>query len=388
MQAFSDGDTHRLIDQIYESAVRPEVWNDVIEKISELFGGSPVFGEFFVPNRSGDLLVNIGLDDEYRATYNEFWLKYIPWSPELDLLFTNRFGRLSDALPGIDLATNDFYLHWMEPQGLAPIWPVAITFTVESGQPVGGVIVFRRKGEAPFADEEIRAADVLAPHLTRSFRMRLALESARRARAPLAETLDRLPLGMLVLDESRQVLIENAKAAQILAMDDGLRIQPTGPAASDPDENARLRELLDQAMDSTKQDSVEATGFLQISRPSGKQAFSTLISPVLAGAEGSLSEKAAVAFFVSDPDAGQVPAAEALAEIYSLTPAESEVVQLLSRGLSLEEIASDRGISVNTTRSHLKHAFSKTGTSRQSELLGLVLSGVGSLVSEEHVPNE
>ena len=77
-----------------------------------------------------------------------------------------------------------------------------------------------------------------------------------------------------------------------------------------------------------------------------------------------------------------MPTREALGTIYGLTPAEAEVVQLLAKGLPLDEIAADRGISLNTVRSHLKHIFSKTGTSRQGELLGLVMTDVGSIRSQ------
>ena len=388
MPRIGDAETHRLIDQIYASAVRPEIWADVIAGISEIFGGSPVMGELFLPDRFGAPLVSAGLDEEYHPTYHEEWLQYFPWSNEWDYELTNRFRSLAELLPDVDPSENDFYLRWMKPQGLAPIWPLGITIAADRGHFVGGVMVFRRKGEGPFTEEEIASADRLVPHLTRAFEMRLTLESASRARAPLAEALDQLPLGMLVLDGDRQVLIENAKAAQILALDDGIRIQPTGPTASDPQESAELRKLIDRAMDPHRKSSFDASGFLQITRPSGKQPFAAMISPLLGAAEGAISARAAVAFFISDPEEGHVPASEALGEIYSLTPAESEIVQLLARGLSLEEIAEDRRISVNTARSHLKHVFSKTGTSRQSELLGLVMTSVGSLRGARDDSNE
>ena len=70
---------------------------------------------------------------------------------------------------------------------------------------------------------------------------------------------------------------------------------------------------------------------------------------------------------------------EVLAKLYALTHSEAELVRLLALGLSLEEAASKRGVSMNTARSHLKHAFAKTGTSRQGELVRLVITGVGTI---------
>jgi DNA-binding CsgD family transcriptional regulator len=48
---------------------------------------------------------------------------------------------------------------------------------------------------------------------------------------------------------------------------------------------------------------------------------------------------------------------------------------LLSRGLSLEQAADQRGVSLNTARGQLKRIFSKTQTNRQAELVRLVLQG-------------
>ena len=62
--------------------------------------------------------------------------------------------------------------------------------------------------------------------------------------------------------------------------------------------------------------------------------------------------------------------------LYGLTQAEVKLVELLCDGWSLEEAATQRGVTMNTARSQLKQIFFKTGTGRQSELVRLVLSGI------------
>ena len=88
---------------------------------------------------------------------------------------------------------------------------------------------------------------------------------------------------------------------------------------------------------------------------------------------------AVVALFVADPSARFFAGSEALSELYQLTHSEAELVRLLASGLSLEEAADKRGVSLNTARSHLKHVFAKTDTSRQGELVRLIVSGVGQI---------
>ena len=104
-----------------------------------------------------------------------------------------------------------------------------------------------------------------------------------------------------------------------------------------------------------------------------------MVSPLQARCEGNASSEIVAVLFVVDPEGGAPPIPEVLEHFYSLTHSEAEIVRLLSMGISLEEAAQSRGVSINTARSHLKHAFSKTGTNRQGELVRLIISGVGAI---------
>ncbi len=68
--------------------------------------------------------------------------------------------------------------------------------------------------------------------------------------------------------------------------------------------------------------------------------------------------------------------------LYALTPAEAELVRLLAEGCSLDQVAEQRGVTMNTVRSQLKQVFCKTDTSRQGELVHLVLTGVAAIRTE------
>jgi len=49
-------------------------------------------------------------------------------------------------------------------------------------------------------------------------------------------------------------------------------------------------------------------------------------------------------------------------------------------------VAAERGVTMNTVRSQLKQVFSKTDTSRQGELVHLVLTGVASIRNGDASP--
>jgi len=57
---------------------------------------------------------------------------------------------------------------------------------------------------------------------------------------------------------------------------------------------------------------------------------------------------------------------------FKLTPSEAETVRLLGHGQTPLQIAQSRGVRISTVRSHIASSLSKTGTSRQAQLLSLV----------------
>ena len=74
-----------------------------------------------------------------------------------------------------------------------------------------------------------------------------------------------------------------------------------------------------------------------------------------------------------DPDRSPSDVHDWLTQLYGLSQAEAIVVGRLASGAALQEIASDRGVSVVTVRNQLKSALAKIGVSRQAELVSLVL---------------
>ena len=65
---------------------------------------------------------------------------------------------------------------------------------------------------------------------------------------------------------------------------------------------------------------------------------------------------------------------EAFAELYGLTRSELRVLLAMAPGLSVKEAAEMLAIGENTAKTHLQHIHSKTGTSKQTELMRLFMS--------------
>ena len=206
-----------------------------------------------------------------------------------------------------------------------------------------------------------------------------------------AAALNRLPMGVVIVDKDAQVLFMNNSATDIFALSDGVDVGPTGIfRTSKVSETKNLHTMIADAAseDGDGGDENREGGAISVSRPSYKRAFSLLVVP-LPDDEDMTSENGNVAVFINDPEKFNEPPTSVLARLYGLTDAEARLLQALIVGKKLETVAEDNGVSMNTVRSHLKQVFRKTGTNRQPELVSLVMNSSAYLASHPvHIEDE
>jgi DNA-binding CsgD family transcriptional regulator len=82
-------------------------------------------------------------------------------------------------------------------------------------------------------------------------------------------------------------------------------------------------------------------------------------------------EPVAVAL-ITDPEKQTPVSTDVLMQAYKLTRKEAMLAAKLFEGKSLEQAAQELAITYETARTHLRRIFSKTGTSRQAELILLI----------------
>lgn len=84
-------------------------------------------------------------------------------------------------------------------------------------------------------------------------------------------------------------------------------------------------------------------------------------------------EQKLLALFICSAHSRALPDLDALRLMFSLTPSEARVALLLAEGRRRDEVARELGVSASTVAFHLRNLFLKTGVSRQSDLVALVL---------------
>ncbi|WP_165793453.1 DNA-binding response regulator [Hyphococcus luteus] len=196
--------------------------------------------------------------------------------------------------------------------------------------------------------------------------------NARRLRSVSLTTLgavEQLTIGVAAIGLNGELIFANAAAKQIFEESGFFDMRGEAVIRSvNPEESRRFQEFL-QAAASHPGDLHERCMFrFTMPEKSTPVTFSLSYS-----AAGGPQDQPFFNVLVLDPARRSMPEAAEIAAALNLTPSEARIVHGLAEGDNMEEAARRAGVSLSTARSYLKTVFSKTGVSRQAELVRLTL---------------
>ena len=186
---------------------------------------------------------------------------------------------------------------------------------------------------------------------------------------------DRYHVGAMVVDADGYLIYRNEAARRHLDPGSGLVLREGRLEAGLPAESALLLQSIRDVLDSDLPDSHFLSRLFGASRE-GEMPLTLAISPF----RGEPGIGRYVTIMAYDPSRPDVNRKEVIQWTYHLNVRESELACALAGGESLETYAGRADCSLESARSLLKRIFRKTGTSRQSELVKLVLAGPAAMV--------
>lgn len=200
----------------------------------------------------------------------------------------------------------------------------------------------------------------------------------RTALLGAGEALNRMAVGVFLIDKERKVLFHNNRAEELLAEADGISLSREGLLRGEkPQQTLMLKTIIDTAVSRAASGDRQASEAVALSRNSGRRALFAVACPL--GRGPAQPDEPVVGLFVTDPEWRPSATAEAVAQLYGLSPAETRLALALVRGLRLDEIADEFGLSRNTVSYTLKNLFRKTETDRQADLISLFIGSPVSL---------
>ncbi|HXK23887.1 MAG TPA: hypothetical protein VMS55_14540 [Myxococcota bacterium] len=303
-----------------------------------------------------------------------------PWYERAGKLPTGKVAQGAKIVPFEDLRATEVHAAVFQPFGIDDL---ICTSVAEHDRYFDFVTVHRSRRIGWFEESDVRAMHFLAPHLVRAAKIHDKLSHLSEARAAHEALLDRLPYGVLLLDQRGRTLAANREAERILAARDGLGVRGGAVQASHPNAQKMLAAAVGQTCDVTRRRSADVGALLVVPRPSAARAYQVLLAPVPERPRerifGFTETRTAAVMVMSDPEAAPEPAAETLSRLFGLTPAVAKLAAAVAAGRTIAEHAEEARITQGTARWHLKELFARTGTSRQAELVRLLLGGIAQL---------
>ncbi|MBI3528384.1 MAG: helix-turn-helix transcriptional regulator [Betaproteobacteria bacterium] len=188
----------------------------------------------------------------------------------------------------------------------------------------------------------------------------------------LLAMLDLVPVGIIVVDEEHRVELANRCSESVLQRGEVLLVHGDGRIrAADPVVRptfaAFLRVLFQPNRDSPAE-GISKFLFARRGLPPMSVTATRCPSFTVLGAVAGRRALLCLRNLVADGG----PPVDNLRALYGLTPAEAQLACALAMGKTIAECSADRGVSVNTTKTHLNALLGKTGLHRQVDLVRLL----------------
>lgn len=349
-----------LIGIIYEAAAAVEAWPLALTAIADVLNASIV--SLTIIDKSGALpLVHVAprTDPLWLRAYMERWS---------GTNFVRERGlrrpvgdayQFEDLLPRSEFERTAFYNEFFLPQRMEVGLFANLMNTPAEASGIG-FNRLRRKG--PFDGNEQRLLNALAPHLQRAVSLNLRLLRSEAGRRDLSSILNNSEESAFLVDAQGRVLFANNAGEAMLRDGTGLCAIDGRLATTVPAKTEALRAMICG--------DAGARSLLATPRRDG----TNMIIQVLPGSGMSPAGAARASIvFVKEPKERTLPSREQIQALFDLTPTQAAVAREILVGDGAQAAAARLGISHATARTHLLQVFDKTGTSRQAELVRLIL---------------
>lgn len=224
---------------------------------------------------------------------------------------------------------------------------------------------------ADFTAEQAACFASLAPHMGQAYELQLALVTQEQRRQRLYRHLDQLRVAMAVCDVEGRLQWSNRSAALLLETTPCI-VQCGGQLRLTHRDNAdRLRVLISDVAEGRRASAILTLG------EAGQRLHVVLRAPPGPRPLRGCSE---VLLVLSRAGASANISSDVIALLFGLSGAEARLAVGLVAGDTLEQYAARRGVGIGTVRGQVKQVFAKTGTTRQAELVALLLTSAAAYV--------
>ena len=283
---------------------------------------------------------------------------------------------LDDITPWSELKDNEFYLKVMKPSDVR--YQLGMCFSEPSGWHCHvGLMNSAASGDFGSAEKDFLLA--LRPHLELALEFYALNRFNEMEKEIYKSTLDRLTVATFIVGGKGQVICSNRTADNLLAESRSLYLHNDELTLKRHNDNKQLDNLIQKAL-TFHQQTPDGT-FVDALRiiTDDDHDLGLLVRSVSSTGIHQSDASPCVIVYIDQSDYQEVPQAKFISQLLGLTPSEATLAILLSKGYTLIESAKVLEITENSVRTYIKTIFNKTGVSRQTDLVRLVLKSVALL---------
>lgn len=371
-----------LLQLAYAGASEPVPWQSFLARIGHLLKANWVSLALRAPtlDRHGLVLAwKEGYPVRMATNYNQYAYAIDPFVH----LPVDQVLSMDEVIDEDALKRCEFYKQYLEPENIGQM--LGFDFhaapqgapAVLPGMSIGCHFRVCRPGNAlRFSQRDRELLRMLLPHLKVAVQWHSQNDALVSERELYAVTVDRMLMGMVILDETGAILKTTATAKEVLAEADGISLADGSLRLSYEQENRRLQRLVADSLALAKRRRPGIAEAMAVTRPSGRTRLGLVVRAIPHNAWAEGKRRPTVAVMIRDPERKSEGSHEILRKLYELTAAESALALKLANGLTLDEASEALDIRKNTARAHLRSIFSKTGVTRQTMLVRLILGNL------------
>jgi DNA-binding CsgD family transcriptional regulator len=361
----------RMIARIYDAAADASAFAGLAPDLAREFNGETGFVYVVqdVRARRPDVMLSAtpNFDDWAHSSYTGYYRQRDVWALEIAKKGNNSVVHGHEAVDHGVLLRSEIYSDWYRKLGiyhaLAGIFPL-------QGD-IGFVSVSRPQARAEFDEREKAKLNLLLPHVQRAVQIHRRLGAAEQQCALTFEMLERLALGIMIVEGDGRVVFVNSVAHRVLQLGRDLIVVQGRLRLRNQLPKRNFEKVVRDAAWTSIGRGTSAGGVVAVPRPEGLP-LSLLVSPYRAPLTSDPHMHGTALILFTDPESQADVPERTLAQMLGLSPAEGRLIAALVAGQSITEYAERVGVSKNTVKTQMRQIFNKTGYNRYADIVRAV----------------
>jgi DNA-binding CsgD family transcriptional regulator len=360
-------DVSRLIGSIYDAALNPSSWPEVLGEIAAFVDGTAAGILSRDPTTmTGVITYDSGVDPEVKKSYLDTYIRFDPTTTSEFFVEVDELVTTEDIMPYEEFLQTRYYQEWVKPQGLADVIGSVIDRNF-SNAALFKVFFSERHGIV--SKEDRRRASLIVPHVRRSVLIGRLIDLKATETVSLSNVLDHLRTAIIMVDRTGFVTHANAAGYALMSVGSPVSCQKSRFKINDAVVQKYFVDLFEAAHRGDAAVGKQGIAVPLTDRDGAHYVAHVL--PLISGARGveGRAYQAVASVFIHKAQFEPPSPPEVIAKAYKLTPSELRTMLAIVEIGGVPEAAAAMGIAESTVKSHLSRLFEKTGATRQADLV-------------------